>query len=114
MKSVPVGRRVSAVVALLAPLAVLAVVVVALLSRPLVLLAAAACLSLGVGAAAYAVTRPGIRRTLAAVVAVLGLGASVALLIGATGGPLASCWSWGCWWSAGWRPGTPWGGTSSR
>ena len=89
MKSVPVGRRVTAVVALLAPLAVLAVVVVALLSRPLVLLGAAVCLSLGLGAAAYAVTRPGIRRTLAAVVALLGLGASVALLVGATGGVLA-------------------------
>jgi diacylglycerol kinase family enzyme len=89
VKSVPVGRRVSAVVALLAPLAVLVVVVVALLSRPLVLLGAAVCLSLGLGAAAYAVTRPGIRRTLAAVVALLGLGASVALLVGATGGVLA-------------------------
>ena len=89
MKSVPVGRRVTAVVALLAPLAVLAIVVVALLSRPLVLLGAAVCLSLGLGAAAYAVTRPGIRRTLAAVVALLGLGASVALLVGATGGMLA-------------------------
>jgi diacylglycerol kinase family enzyme len=89
VKSVPVGRRVTAVAALLAPLAVLAVVVVALLRRPLVLLGAAACLSIGVGAAAYAVTRPGLRRTLATVVAVLGLGASVALLMGATGGLLA-------------------------
>ena len=88
MKSVPLGRRVSAVVALLAPLAVLAVVVAALVRRPLVLLAASACLSLGVGAAAYAVTRPGIRRTLAMVVAAVGLGAAVALLTGAAGGPL--------------------------
>jgi hypothetical protein len=35
MKSVPLGRRVTAVVALLAPLAVLAVFVAVLLQRPL-------------------------------------------------------------------------------
>jgi hypothetical protein len=89
VKSVPVGRRVAAVVALLAPLAVLAVMVVALLRRPLVLVGAAACLSIGVGAAAYAVTRPGVRRTLAAVLAVLALGTSLGLLIAASGGLLA-------------------------
>jgi hypothetical protein len=41
MKSVPVGRRVSAVVALLAPFAVLAVLVLVLFRRPLVLARAA-------------------------------------------------------------------------
>ncbi|HET8787674.1 MAG TPA: hypothetical protein VFO47_02865, partial [Actinomycetes bacterium] len=69
MKSVPLGRQVSAVVALLTPVAVLLVLLVVLIQRPLMLLAAAVCFSTGVAAAAYAVTRSGIRRTLAAVLA---------------------------------------------
>jgi diacylglycerol kinase family enzyme len=88
MKSVPLGRRVTAVVALLAPLAVLAVVVAVLLRRPLILVLAVGCVSLGVGAAAYAVTRTGLRRTLAAVLAVLVLAAAVALIFAAAGGLL--------------------------
>ena len=91
MRSVPVGRRVSAVVALLAPLAVLAVLVLVLLRRPLVLAGAAGCFSLGVGAAAYAVTRTGLRRTLAVVLAVAALAGSVALVVGAVG----SLWALG-------------------
>jgi diacylglycerol kinase family enzyme len=87
-KSVPLGRRVTAVVALLAPLAVLAVVVVVLLSRPLALALAVGCVGLGVGAAAYAVTRAGIRRALAAVLAVLALAAAVVLIFVAAGGLL--------------------------
>ena len=87
-KSVPLGRRVTAVVALLAPLAVLVVVVVVLLRRPLVLALAVGCVGLGMGAAAYAVTRAGIRRTLAAVLAVLALAAAVALIFAAAGGLL--------------------------
>ena len=89
MKSVPLGRRVSAVVALLAPVAVLLVLLVVLIQRPLVLLAAAVCFSIGVGAAAYAVTRAGIRRTLAAVLAVLALVGSAVLVVAAAGGLLA-------------------------
>jgi hypothetical protein len=88
MKSVPLGRRVSAVVALLAPLAVLVVFVLVLLRRPLALALGVACVSLGVAAAAYAVTRSGIRRTLAAVLAVLALVAAVVLLFTAAGGLL--------------------------
>jgi diacylglycerol kinase family enzyme len=88
VRSVPRGRRVTAVVALLAPLAVLAVLVVALVVRPLLLVLAVVCVSLGVGAAAYAVTRTGIRRTLAAVLAVLTLAASVVLVYAAVGGLL--------------------------
>jgi diacylglycerol kinase family enzyme len=88
MKSVPAGRRVSAVVALLAPLAVLAVVVVVLVRRPLLLTLAVAGVSLGVGAAAYAVTRAGIRRALAAGLAVLALGAAIVFLLTAAGGLL--------------------------
>ena len=88
MKSVPLGRRVSAVVALLAPLAVLVVFVLVLLRRPLALALGVACVSLGVAAAAYAVTRSGIRRTLAAMLAVLALVAAVVLLFTAAGGLL--------------------------
>jgi diacylglycerol kinase family enzyme len=87
-KSVPLGRRVSAVVALLAPLAVVAVVVVALVTRPLELAVAVVCVSLGVGAAAYAVTRTGIRRILAVVLAVLALGAAAVLVFAAARGLL--------------------------
>jgi len=87
-KSVPLGRRVTAVVALLAPLAVLVVVVVALVRRPLTLVLAVACVALGMGAAAYAITRPGVRRTLGAVPAVLALAAAVVLILAAAGGLL--------------------------
>jgi diacylglycerol kinase family enzyme len=85
MKSVPLGRRVSAVVALLVPVAVLVVLMLVLLRRPLVLTGAALCFSLGVGAAAFAVTRTGLPRTLAMVLAVAALAASVALVVGAVG-----------------------------
>jgi diacylglycerol kinase family enzyme len=85
MKSVPLGRRVSAVVAVLAPVAVLLVLVLVLLRRPLLLAASAVCFSVGVGAAAYAVTRAGLRRTLALVLAVVALVASVALVFNAAG-----------------------------
>jgi len=87
-KSVPLGRRVTAVVALLAPLALLVVVVVALVRRPLDLVLAVACVGVGVGAAAYAITRTGIRRTLAAVLAVLALAAAVVLVLAVAGGLL--------------------------
>jgi diacylglycerol kinase family enzyme len=87
-KSVPLGRRVSAVVALLAPLAVVAVVVVALVTRPLELALVVVCVSLGVGAAAYAVTRTGIRRILAVLLALLALGAAVVLAFAAARGLL--------------------------
>jgi diacylglycerol kinase family enzyme len=85
MKSVPLGRRASAVVALLAPLLVLVVLVVALLRRPLILAAAAVCVSLGLAAAAYAVTRAGLRRVLAAALAVLALVAALLLISGSGG-----------------------------
>ena len=84
-KSVPLGRRVTAVVALLAPLALLVVVVVALFRRPLNLVLAVACVGIGVGAAAYAITRTGIRRTLAGVLAVLALAAAVVLVLAVAG-----------------------------
>jgi hypothetical protein len=63
VKSVPAARRLSAVVALLAPAAVLAVAVVVLVWRPLLLLLAAqVCLGAAVGAGADAVTRTGAHR----------------------------------------------------
>jgi diacylglycerol kinase family enzyme len=85
VKSVPAARRMSAIVALLAPVAVLAVLVVVLVRRPLLLLAALACFSVGVGAAAFAVTRTGLHRTVALVVAVLALGTAITLQVVAVG-----------------------------
>jgi diacylglycerol kinase family enzyme len=81
MRSVPVARRLSAVVALAAIVGVLAVVLVALARHLLELLVAIVCLSLAVGAAAYAVTRTGPRRLVAAVVAVVALLAPIVLLV---------------------------------
>jgi diacylglycerol kinase family enzyme len=71
----------SAIVALVAVVAVLAVAVVGLVQRPLVLLVALACLGVAIAAAAYALTRTGGRRLLAAVVAVLALGVPLALVV---------------------------------
>jgi diacylglycerol kinase family enzyme len=74
-------RRLSAIVALVAVVAVLAVVVVGLLQRPLVLLVAVGCLGVAIAAAAYALTRTGGRRLLAAAVAVLALAAPLAMVV---------------------------------
>jgi len=76
---------VSAVVALLAPLALLAVVVAVLLRQPLALLAAAVCLGVGVSAAAFAITRTGLLRAGAAALAVAALAAAVVLQLAAVG-----------------------------
>jgi diacylglycerol kinase family enzyme len=81
VQSVSPTRRLSAIVALLAGVAVLAVAVVGLLQRPLVLLVAIACLGVSIGAAAYALTRTRVRRLLAAVVAVLALAAPLGLVV---------------------------------
>ena len=80
MQSVSPTRRLSAIVALVAVVAVLAVAVVGLLQRPLVLVVAIACLGVAIGAAAYALTRTGARRLVAAVVAILALAAPLALV----------------------------------
>jgi diacylglycerol kinase family enzyme len=79
--SVSPPRRLSAIVALVAVVAVLAVAVVGLRQRPLVLLVAIACLGVAIGAAAYALTRTGARRLVAAAVAVLALAAPLALVV---------------------------------
>jgi diacylglycerol kinase family enzyme len=72
---------VSAIVALLAFVALLGVAVVALLRHPLPLLAAVVLLSVGIGAAAYALTRTGVRRKVAAVLAVAALAAPLVLVV---------------------------------
>ena len=76
-------------VALLAPLALLAVVVVVLLRHPLVLLAAAVCVAVGLSAAAFAVTRTGPLRARAAALAVVALAAAAILQLAAVGSLLA-------------------------
>ena len=81
MQSVSPTRRLSAIVALVAVVAMLAVAVVGLLQRPLVLVVAIACLGVAIAAAAYALTRTGARRLVAAVVAVLALAAPLALVV---------------------------------
>jgi diacylglycerol kinase family enzyme len=81
MQSVSPTRRLSAIVALVAGVAVLAVAVVGLVQRPLVLLVAVACLGVAIAAAAYALTRAGARRLLAAVMAVLALAAPLGLVV---------------------------------
>jgi diacylglycerol kinase family enzyme len=81
MRSVSPTRRLSAIVALVAVVAMLAVAVVSLVEHPLVLVVALACLGLMVAAAAYAVTRAGGRRAAAIGVAVLAMGAPLALVV---------------------------------
>ena len=65
MQSVSPTRRLSAIVTLVAVVAMLAVAVVGLRQRPLVLVVAIACLGVAIGAAAYALTRTGARRLVA-------------------------------------------------
>ena len=67
--------------ALVTVVAVLAVVVVSVVQRPLVLLVAIVGLGVAIIAAAYALTRTGARRLLAAVVAVLTLVAPLGLVV---------------------------------
>ena len=80
MQSVSPTRRLSAIVTLVAVVAMLAVAVVGLIQRPLVLVVAIACLGVAIAAAAYALTRTGARRLVAAVVAILALAAPLALV----------------------------------
>jgi diacylglycerol kinase family enzyme len=80
VRSVSAARRLSAIVALGAAVAVVATIVVGLIERPLLLPVAVACLGLAIAAAADAVTRTGARRLVAVVVAVLALAAPLVLL----------------------------------
>ena len=81
MQSVSPTRRLSAIVTLVAVVAMLAVAVVGLLQRPLVLVVAIGCLGVAVGAASYALTRTGARRLVAAVVAILALAVPLGLVV---------------------------------
>ena len=81
MRSVTIARRLSAIVALVAVVGVLAIMVVVLAKHLLPLLVGALCLGVAVSAAAYALTRTGARRLVAAVVAVLALVAPIVLVV---------------------------------
>jgi diacylglycerol kinase family enzyme len=81
VQSVSAARRMSAVVTLATVVAVLAVVVVSVVQRPLVLGVAIVCLGVAIAAAAYALTRTGARRLLAAAVAMLALIGPLALVV---------------------------------
>ncbi len=81
MKSVAAARRGSAIVALVAVVAVNTITVVGLVQRPLLLLLAIVCLGVAIVAAAYAVTRTGARQLVAAMVAVLAVVAPLVLVV---------------------------------
>jgi diacylglycerol kinase family enzyme len=81
VRSVPVARRVSAIVAILVVVAVLAIVVMVLAQHLIWLVAAIVCLAVAIGAAAYAITRTGARRLVATVVAVVALLALMVLVV---------------------------------
>lgn len=81
MVSVSTARRVSAIVGLVAPVALLAVTVLALVEHLLVLLVAMLGLGVAIGVAAYGVTRTGARRLVATVVAVAALVVSIVLVV---------------------------------
>jgi diacylglycerol kinase family enzyme len=81
MQSLAVTRRVSALVALFAPVALVTLAVLMLVARPLVVAGAVLGLVTGLYSAAYALTRRGVRRTVAAVLAVLALASPVVLVL---------------------------------
>jgi diacylglycerol kinase family enzyme len=81
MRAVPAARRVSAIVALAAVVAMIATLVWVLIRYLPWLVAAIACLAVVIGAAAYAVTRTGARRLFATVVAVLALVGPLVLVV---------------------------------
>ena len=81
MQSVPVARRVTAILAILVVVAAFAILVVALARHLLWLVAAIVCLAGAISAAAYAITRTGTRRLAATVVAVLALAAPIVLVV---------------------------------
>ena len=81
MQSVAVTRRVSAVVALLAPVAQVTLAVLTLVARALIVAGAVLGLVTGLYSAAYALTRTGGRRAVAAVLAILALTSPVVLIL---------------------------------
>ena len=81
MQSVAVTRRVSAVVALLAPVAQVTLAVLTLVARALIVVGAVLGLVTGLYSAAYALTRTGGRRAVAAMLAILALTSPVVLIL---------------------------------
>ncbi|HEY9377704.1 MAG TPA: diacylglycerol kinase family protein, partial [Jiangellaceae bacterium] len=82
MQSVSTTRRISAIVALLAIVATFGLVVLVLVDNLPRLLGTVICLAGAIAAAAYAITRTGVRRLLALALAVLLLVAGAILLTG--------------------------------
>jgi diacylglycerol kinase family enzyme len=89
MPSVTASRQLSAIAAFVAAGAAIVVAVVALIERPLLLLATLACLAIAIGSAAFALTRTGARRTAGAVLAIAAFVTPVVLSF-AVGGALAA------------------------
>ena len=81
MGTVRVSRRLGAIVAFGAGAAAIVVAVVALLERPLLLLATLACLGIAIGAATFALTRMGWRRSVGFVLAIVALLTPVVLAV---------------------------------
>ena len=85
MSSVATSRRISAIAALVAAGGAAVIAVVALIQRPVVLLATLACLSIAIGAALYALTRTGVRRTAGTLVAIVAFVAPIVIAVAAGG-----------------------------
>ena len=81
MRSVPTARRVSAIVALLAVVVLIATVALVLARNPLGLFAAIVCLAAALAAGVMAVTRTGARRLGWALVAVTALAAALVVVV---------------------------------
>ena len=89
MPSVTASRQLSAIAAFVAAGAAIVVAVVALIERPLLLLATLACLAIAIGSASFALTRTGARRTAGAVFAIAAFVTPVVLSF-AVGGALVA------------------------
>jgi diacylglycerol kinase family enzyme len=89
MPSVTASRQLSAIASFVAAGAAIVVAVVALIERPLLLLATLACLAIAIGSASFALTRTGARRTAGAVFAIAAFVTPVVLSF-AVGGALVA------------------------
>lgn len=89
MPSVTASRQLSAIATFVAAGAAIVVAVVALIERPLLLLATLACLAIAIGSASFALTRTGARRTAGAVFAIAAFVTPVVLSF-AVGGALVA------------------------
>jgi hypothetical protein len=92
MKAVSAARRLSALVAFLAVLALLVITVLVLIRQWPVLIAALVLLGVAITAAGYALTRRRMRRAVATAVAVLALVALIVLFV--INGHLLTLRSW--------------------